>query len=141
MPTAQFCKDQQANLTPTREDTVAQAAADVEDYIAGFSDETQQILRRIRQIFADRVPDAGEKISYQMPSVTMDGSYLVYFAAWKQHIGMYPIPVAERALESRIGPYRGAKDAVKFGYKKPIPYDLIEEIADLLVRRRLENAP
>ena len=87
----------------------------------------------------DRVPDAGETISYQMPTVTMDGKYLVYFAAWKQHIGMYPIPVAGEALENRIAPYRGAKDAVKFLYKKPIPYDLIEQIADLLVSRRLER--
>ena len=120
---------------------MAQSAADVEDYIAGYPDDIQQILRRIRRIFADRVPDAGEKISYQMPSVTMGGSYLVYFAAWKQHIGMYPIPIAEQALESRIAVYRGAKDAVKFGYNKPSPYDLIEQIADLLVRRRLDSEP
>jgi len=118
---------------------VAPTAADVEQYLAGFPDDIQQILQRIRQIFADRVPDAGETISYQMPTVTMDGKYLVYFAAWKQHIGMYPIPVAGEALESRIGPYRAAKDTVKFMYRKPIPYDLIEQIADLLVRRRLES--
>ena len=114
-------------------------AADVENYITGFSDDIQQILRRIRQIFADRVPGAGEKISYQMPTVTMDGQPLVYFAGWKQHIGMYPIPVAEESLESRITPYRGSKDTVKFTYRKPIPYDLIEQIAELMVRRRLDE--
>jgi uncharacterized protein YdhG (YjbR/CyaY superfamily) len=118
---------------------VAYTAADVDDYIAGYPDEIQDILRRIRQVFADVVPNAGEKISYQMPTVTMDGQSLVYFAAWKQHIGMYPIPVAEQALESRIAPYRGAKDAVKFGYRKPIPYDLIAQIAELLVQRRLAS--
>ncbi|MET0863729.1 MAG: DUF1801 domain-containing protein [Nakamurella sp.] len=118
---------------------MAHTATDVDDYIAGYPEDVQAILRRIRQIFAERVPDAGEKISYQMPSVTMDGNYLVYYAAWKQHIGMYPIPVADETLESRIGPYRTAKDAVKFVYRKPIPYDLIEQIADLLVRRRLDS--
>jgi len=118
---------------------VAQSAADIEEYIGGFPDEIGEILRRIRQIFADRVPDAGEKISYQMPTVTMDGQSLVYFAAWKQHIGMYPIPVADEALESRIAPYRAAKDTVKFVYRKPIPYDLIEQIADLMVSRRLDS--
>ena len=118
---------------------MAESAVDVDDYIAGFSDEIQQILRRIQRIFEDRVPAAGEKISYQMPTVTMDDRALVYYAAWKQHIGMYPIPVAGDELESRITPYRGAKDAVKFVYRRPIPYDLIEDIAELLIRRRVDS--
>ena len=85
------------------------------------------------------MPEAGEKISYQMPTVTMDGQALVYYAAWKQHIGMYPIPLADEALEARIAPYRAAKDTVKFTYRKPIPYDLIETGRQLLVRRRLDS--
>ena len=52
----------------------------------------------------------------------------MYYAAWKQHIGMYPIPAAEPALESRIAPYRAAKDTVRFTYKKPIPYELIDDV-------------
>jgi uncharacterized protein YdhG (YjbR/CyaY superfamily) len=118
---------------------VAQQVGTVEEYLDGFPDDIQQILRRIRQIFAERVPDAGDKISYQMPTVTMDGQSLVYYAAWKQHIGMYPIPIADEALESRILPCRGSKDGVKFSYRKPMPYDLIGQIADLLVRRRLDD--
>lgn len=118
---------------------MAQSVADFDEYISGCAKDVQEILGRIRRIFADLVPAAGEKISYQMPTVTMDGQSLVYFAAWKQHIGMYPIPVAEEALESRILPYRGSKDTVKFFYRKPIPYDLIEQIAELLVRRREDS--
>ena len=122
---------------------MAQQVGTVEDYVAGFPDDIQQILRHIRQVFVDRVPDAGEKISYQMPTVTMSGEALLYYAAWKQHLGMYPIPRAEPALEEQLAPYRAAKDTVRFAYRKPIPYELIEKMVAMLVRRRLvsENDP
>lgn len=111
----------------------------VDEYIAGYPEDIQLILQEIRHRAGALVPDDGEKISYQMPTVTMEGRALVYYAAWKLHIGMYPIPPAGAALESRIAPYRAAKDAVKFPYKKPIPYELIDDIVALLVRRRIEN--
>lgn len=111
----------------------------VEDYIRGFPEDTQDVLREIRRRIAAIVPDVGEKISYQMPTVTMSGESLVYYAAWKQHIGMYPIARAEAALEAKIAPYRAAKDSVRFPYTKPIPYDLIADIVAMLVQRRLDS--
>ena len=71
-----------------------------------------------------------------MPTVTMRGTALVYVGAWKRHLGLYPIPVADGPLESRLAPYRAAKDAVRFPYADGVPYDLVREIGTLLVERR-----
>ena len=100
----------------------------------------QDILSELQRRIGAIVPDVGEKISYQMPTVTMSGEALLYYAAWKQHIGMYPIPPAEPELEAQIAPYRAAKDTVRFPYKKPIPYDLIDAMVAMLVSRRLTSA-
>lgn len=113
--------------------------ATIDDYISTFPDEIQVILEKVRMTLRNAVPSAGEAISYQMPTITLDGKSLVYFAAWKNHIGLYPIPAADDALEQDVEPYRGAKDAVKFPYGQPIPYDLIERLAARLVKRRLEG--
>ena len=111
-------------------------ATSVDEYIDGCPSDVQEILRRIRQVLHDAVPRSGETISYQMPTITMDGQALVYFAAWKKHIGMYPIPVADDDLEREIAPHRAAKDAVRFPYAREIPYDLIGRIGALLVEQR-----
>ena len=118
---------------------MAEQAGSVEEYILGYPDDVRTILRELRRRIGDVVPGAGEKISYRMPTVTMDGQALLYYAAWKQHIGMYPIPSAEPSLEQRLAPYRAAKDAVRFTYKKPIPYDLIDDMVEMLVRHRLDS--
>jgi uncharacterized protein YdhG (YjbR/CyaY superfamily) len=118
---------------------MAEPTGTVEDYIRGHPAEIQDTLREIRRRIGGIVPEPGEKISYQMPTVTMSGESLLYYAAWKQHIGMYPIPPAEPALEEQLAPYRAAKDTVRFSYKKPIPYELIEEVVAMLVRRRLDS--
>ena len=118
---------------------MAEQSGVVEDYIDSYPMDIQVILREIRRRASAVVPEVGEKMSYQMPTVTMQGSSLFYYAAWKQHIGMYPIPPAEAALEAQIAPYRASKDTVRFTYKKPIPYELIENVVAMLVRRRLDS--
>lgn len=110
--------------------------ATIDDYIASYPDDVQTILQDVRRAIRAAVPEPGEIISYQMPTITMDGSALVYFAAWKHHIGMYPIPRADGQLERELAPYRGDKDAVKFPYRDPVPYNLIERVTELLVARR-----
>ncbi len=110
--------------------------ANIDDYIASYPGEIQEILVEVRRVLHSVVPNSGEKISYQMPTITLDDRSLVYFAAWKHHLGLYPIPQADPELESRIAPFRGSKDSVRFPYKNPIPYDLIQDVAELLVTRR-----
>jgi uncharacterized protein YdhG (YjbR/CyaY superfamily) len=126
--------------SPIEGQVMADHSGTVDDYIRGYPADVQGILREIQRRIAVLVPAAGEKISYQMPTVTMSGEALLYYAAWKQHIGMYPIPPAGPALEQQLAPYRAAKDTVRFTYKKPIPYELIDDVVAMLVSRRLDSA-
>ncbi len=118
---------------------MTEPSAAVQEYIQSYPQDVQVILREIRRRIGGIVPEVGEKISYQIPTVTMDGRALLYYAAWKQHIGIYPIPPAEPALEVKIAPYRAAKDTVRFTYNKPIPYELLDEMVAMLVRRRVDS--
>jgi uncharacterized protein YdhG (YjbR/CyaY superfamily) len=74
-----------------------------------------------------------------MPTVTLNGKSLMYFAAWKKHIGIYPIPVLDDPLEAQVAPFRSGQDSVRFPLREPIPYALIESIAGVLRQRRLED--
>ena len=112
----------------------------IDEYISALPDDVAEIIEDVRQAIRKAVPDAGERISYQMPTVTLDGTSLVHFAAWKHHVAIYPpIPTAEEPLEQELAPYRDAKGTVKFSLSEPIPYDVIERLVTFLVRRRLDG--
>ena len=112
----------------------------VDAYAAALPYHSREVLETIRRLIAARVPGVEESIRYQMPAFTFDGIYLVYVGAWKHHIGLYPIPPLPADLEAEVGPYRTKTDTVRFLYKQPIPYDLIERLIDALVPiRRTEN--
>ena len=72
-------------------------------------------------------PQAQEVISYQMPAFKQ-GGILVYFAAWKKHIGFYPPLADDSPLKKEVAPYEGPKGNLIFPLNQPIPYDLIEKI-------------
>lgn len=116
---------------------MADQFATIDEYISSFPEEIQIILEEIRRKIRNAAPAADERISYQIPTITLNGKYLVYFAAWKHHIGLYPIPRADEAFERELAPYRAAKDTVRFPLDEPIPYDLIERVVALLVKRRV----
>lgn len=99
----------------------------VDEYIASFPEEVQVIICNVRDVILRVMPGAEEIISYDMPTFVL-GKKRVYFAAWKKHVAIYAVPTFESELEERVAPYRAAKDTVQFPYKKPIPYELIEEI-------------
>lgn len=108
----------------------------VDGYIATLPADVQPIIEEIRGLIRATIPDSDEKISYNMPTVTIDGNALMYYAAWKHHVGIYPIPILDDELESEIGPLRAAKDTVRFPLDKPIPYDLLGRIALALADKR-----
>lgn len=108
----------------------------VDEYIAGFPPEVRGILESVRAAIRSGVPDPQEKIRYGMPAVMLGGRYAVHFAAWKKHIGLYPIPTLDEPLESEIAPYRSAKDSVNFPFGKPVPYDLIARVTRAIVASR-----
>jgi uncharacterized protein YdhG (YjbR/CyaY superfamily) len=107
----------------------------IDEYIDSFPKEVASILQTVRQVVKDEAPDAEETIKYQMPTFTLNGN-LVYFGAWKHHIGMYP-PVSENApVKQELAPYEGPKGNYQFPLDKPLPIPLIRKI----VRFRVEES-
>jgi len=111
----------------------------MDEYIAAFSPEVQAILERIRLTINNAAPDAQETISYQIPTFTLSGA-LVYFAAFKKHIGFYPPVTGDARLEKAISIYAGEKGNLRFPLDQPIPYGLIERIVRLRVKQNLAKA-
>ncbi len=101
----------------------------IDDYISQFPFEIQDILQKIRKIVRDTVPDATEKISYQMPTFYLKGN-LIHFAAFQKHIGFYPVPSGIEMFKEELSQYKGGKGSVKFPLDQPIPYDLIRRIVE-----------
>ncbi|HEY3556046.1 MAG TPA: DUF1801 domain-containing protein [Kribbella sp.] len=108
----------------------------VDEYIASFPPEVREVLEQVRRTLHAAVPDAGEKISYQIPTITLDGTPLVHFSGWKSHIALYPIPPADDQLTQALAPYRSGKGTLKFPLNQPIPYPLITQIAQSFVASR-----
>jgi len=111
----------------------------IDEYIGGFPTEVQEILKKIRQTIHNAAPEAGEAISYQMPTFKMKGN-LVHFAAFKNHIGLYPTPSGTERFRKELSSYETGKGSIRFPLDKPIPYDLIAKIVKFRVRENLEKA-
>lgn len=111
----------------------------VDEYIRTFPEDVQEMLEKIRQTIHKAVPEAEEVISYQMPTFRLSG-ILVHFAAFKNHIGFYPAPSGIEAFKDELSAYEGGKGSVKFPLDKPLPYELISEIAKYRAKENLEQA-
>ncbi|GLX67781.1 iron chaperone [Paenibacillus glycanilyticus] len=101
----------------------------IDEYIANFPPDLQVILEKIREVIKEAAPDAKEKISYQMPAFELNGN-LVYYAAFKKHIGFYPTAGGISAFQEELSAYKGAKGSVQFPLNKPIPFELIRRITE-----------
>jgi uncharacterized protein YdhG (YjbR/CyaY superfamily) len=109
-------------------------AATIDEYIAAAPAEVRPILKQIRATIRAAAPDAKEVISYRMPAFRMRG-VLVYFAAFNNHIGMYPPVSGDAKLQQDVRPYAGPKGNLRFPLDQPIPYDLIKRIVSLKVKQ------
>jgi uncharacterized protein YdhG (YjbR/CyaY superfamily) len=105
----------------------------IDEYIETFPQDIQVILQQVRQTIKAAAPKAGETISYGIPTFTLNGKYLIYFAGWKHHISIYPIPTGNDAFQQEITPYISGKGTLKFPIEKPIPLKLITKIVKLKV--------
>jgi uncharacterized protein YdhG (YjbR/CyaY superfamily) len=106
----------------------------IDEYIATFPAEVRTVLEKVRQTVRDVAPDAEETISYQMPAFRRQG-ILVYFAAWTNHIGLYPPISGDKTLQRAVAHYAGPKGNLQFPLNEPIPYHLIEKIVKLRVKQ------
>jgi uncharacterized protein YdhG (YjbR/CyaY superfamily) len=113
--------------------------AAVDDYIAGFAPEIQRLLKQVRNTIRTAVPKARETISYGMPAFLLEGP-VVYFAAFKHHIGFYPTSSGTRAFKKELSSYKGAKGSVQFPLDQPMPLNLIAKMARFRVKENLERA-
>lgn len=100
----------------------------IDAYIKQTPAAVQEILRKIYELIRKEVPEAQEKISYQIPTFTLHGKYLVYFAAFKNHIGFFPTASDLEAAIPEAAKYRTGKGTLQFPLDQPIPYELIRKI-------------
>ena len=114
-------------------------AADIDEYIAGFPNEIQQLLQQMRATIRKAAPNAEEAIKYAMPTFVLNGN-LVHFAAFKNHIGFYPAPTGIEAFKKELAAYKGSKGAIQFPLDRPLPLALISRIVKFRVKKNLEKA-
>ncbi|WP_216853374.1 iron chaperone [Phytoactinopolyspora halotolerans] len=112
------------------------SSSTIDEYIGSFPDDVQDVLREVRSTIRTALPDAAEKISYQIPTFTLNGRNVVHFAAWTHHISVYPLPAGDEAFQRELAPYVAGKGTAKFPLDKPIPYDLIGRLAAHLATRK-----
>ncbi len=112
----------------------------IDEYIATFPDNMQKILEELRSTIKAAAPDAGETISYNIPTFTLNGKYLIYFAGWKNHISLYPIPIGTDAFNKQVSKYVEGKGTLQFPIDKPLPMKLIAKIVKLKVAENRKSA-
>jgi len=111
----------------------------IDEYIANFPIEVQEILDQLRATIKETAPEAEEAISYQMPTFKLKGN-LVHFAAYKNHIGFYPTPSGIENFKDELSGYESAKGSVKFPIDQPLPLDSVSKIVKYRVKENLERA-
>ena len=112
----------------------------IDEYIAAFPKEVQDVLEKIRSAIRESAPKAEEAISYGIPAFKLNGGRgSVYFAGWKNHIGFYPTSSGIEAFKKELAPFKQEKGSVQFPLDKPIPYDLVKKIVRYRVTGNLEK--
>ena len=105
----------------------------IDEYIAGFPRDVQQVLKQIRTTIKKVAPDAEEAIKYQIPTFVLNEN-LVHFAAFENHIGFYPTPSSIEAFKDELSRYESAKGSVQFPIDEPMPLSLIGKIVKFRVK-------
>jgi uncharacterized protein YdhG (YjbR/CyaY superfamily) len=114
---------------------MATAPTSIDMYLERLPDDSRAIIQTIRQRMMVAAPDAVEAIKYGMPTATIHGQNIQYYAAWKSHMGLYPVCRGSADFEVAIAPYRDKKDSVRFPLNAPIPFDVI----DLILNQRISD--
>ncbi len=111
------------------------AAATVEEYIAGFPPEVRVVLARLREVIRQNVPGSVEIMSYDMPTVTLNGKRVLQWAAGKKQLTIQGVGDLEGELRREIEPYREESETLQFAYRKEVPVELIGKLAGYLAKR------
>ncbi len=113
---------------------------EIEKYISQFPQEVQAVLRNLRQLIRNCAPEAVEKMAYGMPGYKTHGRPLVYFAGYKNHIGLYATPSGHSEFQKELSGYKQGKGSVQFPLDQPMPYDLIKRIVEFRVDENQQKA-
>lgn len=116
----------------------ATTSSKIDDYIARFPPDVQQLLKQVRATIKETAPEAQETIKYAMPAFVLQGD-LVYFAAFKTHIGFYATPTAHESFQAELSAYKTGKGSVQFPLDQPMPLDLIARMVAFRVQQNLEK--
>ena len=104
----------------------------IDQYISTFPTPIQGILENVRQAIRKAAPEATETISYGIPTFDLHGKRLVYFAGWKHHISVYPLPAGDDAFQQKLAPYKRVKSTIQLPVDQPIPHDIVTELVTFL---------
>lgn len=113
-------------------------ATTIDDYLANVPPDAREKLQEIRQIVKEEAPEADEAISYRMPAFKLHG-ILVYFGAFKDHVGLYPTSSPMDAFREELAGYKTSKGAIQFPLDRPLPVPLIRRIVQYRVKENLER--
>ncbi len=107
-----------------------------DDYIAAAPEDVRPILERIRAIIRKAAPRAEERVGYGIPSFSLNGRPLMYYAAFKDHVSVYPVPRGTAEFQKELRPYVKGKGTIRFPLGRPVPFGLVKRIADFHVKER-----
>jgi uncharacterized protein YdhG (YjbR/CyaY superfamily) len=116
--------------------TKQSAPKTIDAYIAGYPADVQALLQKVRRTIKQAAPEAEETIKYLIPTFTFNGN-LISFAAYKNHIGLYPLPAGTEKFHKELAPYKAAKSTARFPLDQPIPYGLISHLVKFRVKESL----
>lgn len=112
----------------------------VDEYITSFPSEVRTLLDQIRMTFKTAIPGAEETISYSIPTYRLNNTYIIYFAGYKTHIGIYPIPNGDELFQEEIARFKKGKGTLQFPLNKPIPFDLIAKVVAFAMMENAERS-
>lgn len=118
---------------------ISKTPTSIDEYIAGFSDDIQALLKEVRSTIKQAAPDAEESMSYGMPAYKTKGKPLVYFAGYKHHIGFYATPTGHAEFAKELSKYKQGKGSVQFPIDQPMPLELIAQIVEYRVIENQEK--
>jgi|SRR5690606_35683593 len=117
----------------------ATKAMTVDEYIAGFPKETQEVLEQIRSLIKKTAPAAVEKISYAIPAFNLNNQNIIYFAGYKNHVSVYPVPKGDEAFQKEIAGFRTGKGTLQFPLDKSLPLQLIKKVVKHSINENAEK--
>ncbi len=111
----------------------------ISEYLEDWPSEISEILTKIKSVITEAAPEAMEGISYNMPGFKLHKKPLVYFAAFKNHIGFYALPSGNIAFQKELSKYKTGKGSIQFPLDQEIPYELIRQIVTFRVHEVNED--